>query len=63
MFIECTTTDLTNAKIFLDTVVVMFYEYYTRTYTVKTVIVSYVDGPVGSFGGRSLTPPPPPMFT
>lgn len=43
VFIECTATDLTKAKIVLNTVVTMFSEYCERKYEVETVKVLYPD--------------------
>ncbi|KAI4882224.1 hypothetical protein NFI96_025672 [Prochilodus magdalenae] len=44
VFIECTATDLTKAKIVLDTVVTMFSEYCAEPFTVEEAEVVYPDG-------------------
>lgn len=44
VFIECTATDLTKAKIVLDTLVCMFSKYCKDPYTVERVRVEYPDG-------------------
>ncbi|KAF9437044.1 phenylalanine--tRNA ligase subunit beta [Entomortierella beljakovae] len=49
VFIECTATDLTKAKIVLNTMVTMFSEYCAEPFTVEPVEITYEDGrqPVG----------------
>uniref|UniRef100_A0ABM5G349 Phenylalanine--tRNA ligase beta subunit n=1 Tax=Pogona vitticeps TaxID=103695 RepID=A0ABM5G349_9SAUR len=44
VFIECTATDLTKAKIVLDILVTMFSEYCQKTFTVEAVEVTYPNG-------------------
>ncbi|KAJ3046216.1 hypothetical protein HDV00_000028 [Rhizophlyctis rosea] len=44
VFIECTATDLTKAKIVLNTVVTMFNQYTKEKFTVEPVEVTQVDG-------------------
>ncbi|ERL90480.1 hypothetical protein D910_07829 [Dendroctonus ponderosae] len=44
VFIECTATDLTKAKIVLDTIVCMFSEYCSEKYTSEYVEVVYPNG-------------------
>ena len=44
IFIECTATDLTKAKIVLNTVVAMFSEYCREPFTVEPIDVVYPDG-------------------
>lgn len=44
VFIECTATDLTKAKIVLDTIVTMFSEYCEQPFTVEGAEVVYPDG-------------------
>ncbi|XP_035616727.1 phenylalanine--tRNA ligase beta subunit [Oncorhynchus keta] len=44
VFIECTATDLTKAKIVLDMMVTMFCEYCEEPFTVEEVEVVYPDG-------------------
>ncbi|RIB10673.1 beta subunit of phenylalanyl-tRNA synthetase [Gigaspora rosea] len=44
VFIECTATDLTKAKIVLNTVVTMFSEYCEQPFTAEPVKVIYPDG-------------------
>lgn len=44
VFIECTATDLTKAKIVLDTLVCMFSQYCADQYTAELVEVVYPDG-------------------
>ncbi|KAG6525334.1 hypothetical protein ZIOFF_015290 [Zingiber officinale] len=44
VFIECTATDLTKAKIVLNTMVTMFSEYCTNKFEVEPVEVVYSDG-------------------
>ncbi|XP_031285396.1 phenylalanine--tRNA ligase beta subunit, cytoplasmic [Pistacia vera] len=44
VFIECTATDLTKAKIVLNTMVTMFSAYCERKYEVEPVEVIYADG-------------------
>ncbi|XP_067102292.1 phenylalanine--tRNA ligase beta subunit [Osmerus mordax] len=44
VFIECTATDLTKAKIVLDMVVTMFSEYCAEPFTVEEAEVVYADG-------------------
>lgn len=43
IFIECTATDLTKAKIVVDTIVCAFSQYCSRKYTAETVEVVYPD--------------------
>ena len=43
VFIECTATDLTKAKVVLDTVVTMFSEYCAKPFSVEQVQVVYED--------------------
>lgn len=47
MFIECTATDLTKAKVVLNTVVTMFSEYCTQPFEVEPVEV------VDAFGEKA----------
>lgn len=44
MFIECTATDLTKAKIVLNTLVAMYSRYCAKPYTVEPVQIDYADG-------------------
>ncbi|XP_077146994.1 phenylalanine--tRNA ligase beta subunit [Ranitomeya variabilis] len=44
VFIECTATDLTKAKIVLDIMVTMFSEYCSQPFTVEAAEVIYPDG-------------------
>ncbi|KAJ7324875.1 hypothetical protein JRQ81_017895 [Phrynocephalus forsythii] len=44
VFIECTATDLTKAKIVLDVLVTMFSEYCQKSFTVEAVEVTYPNG-------------------
>lgn len=44
VFIECTATDLTKAKIVLDMCITMFSEYCDQPFTVENAIVNHVDG-------------------
>ncbi|KAL7749993.1 phenylalanine--tRNA ligase subunit beta [Sorochytrium milnesiophthora] len=44
VFIECTATDLTKAKVVLNTMVAMFSEYCKQPFTVEEVEVVYPDG-------------------
>ncbi|XP_004075515.1 phenylalanine--tRNA ligase beta subunit [Oryzias latipes] len=44
VFIECTATDLTKAKIVLDVMVTMFSQYCSRPFTVEEAEVVYPDG-------------------
>ncbi|XP_020858475.1 phenylalanine--tRNA ligase beta subunit isoform X2 [Phascolarctos cinereus] len=44
VFIECTGTDLTKAKIVLDVIVTMFSEYCEKQFTVEAAEVIYPDG-------------------
>ncbi|KAI8893680.1 hypothetical protein BC833DRAFT_607556 [Globomyces pollinis-pini] len=44
IFIECTATDLTKAKIVLNTIVTMYSEYCAKKFTVEPVEVIYPDG-------------------
>lgn len=46
VFIECTATDLTKAKVVLDTIVCMFSQYCTDKYSVEYCEVEYPDGNV-----------------
>ncbi|KAG0262597.1 phenylalanine--tRNA ligase subunit beta [Actinomortierella ambigua] len=52
VFIECTGTDLTKAKIVLNTMVAMFSEYCAEPFTYEAVEVEYEDGRVAT----ALTP-------
>ncbi|KAL7825414.1 hypothetical protein AOLI_G00326210 [Acnodon oligacanthus] len=49
VFIECTATDLTKAKIVLDMVVTMFSEYCAEPFTVEEAEVVYPDGRMFSY--------------
>eukprot|EP00040_Diaphanoeca_grandis_P010730 m.54967 g.54967 ORF g.54967 m.54967 type:complete len:610 (+) comp22000_c0_seq1:41-1870(+) len=49
IFIECTATDMTKAKIVLNMVVCMFSEYCAKPFTIEPVDVIYPDGDVQSF--------------
>ncbi|KAF5300065.1 hypothetical protein FQA39_LY11257 [Lamprigera yunnana] len=49
VFIECTATDLTKAKIVLDTIVCMFSEYCKKTYTAEYCEVIYPDNNVTKY--------------
>ncbi|XP_066476618.1 phenylalanine--tRNA ligase beta subunit [Tiliqua scincoides] len=44
VFVECTATDLTKAKIVLDILVAMFSEYCQKPFTVEAVEVTYPNG-------------------
>lgn len=44
IFIECTATDLTKAKVVLDTLVTMFSQYCQEPFTMESVEVVYPDG-------------------
>uniref|UniRef100_A0A8C5HPJ3 Elongation factor 1-beta n=1 Tax=Gouania willdenowi TaxID=441366 RepID=A0A8C5HPJ3_GOUWI len=44
VFIECTATDLTKAKVVLDTLVTMFSQYCSQPFTVEEAEVVYPDG-------------------
>ncbi|RKO85185.1 B3/4 domain-containing protein [Blyttiomyces helicus] len=44
VFIECTATDITKAKVVLNTVVTMFSEYCSEKFTVEPVEVVHADG-------------------
>lgn len=44
MFIECTATDVTKAKVVLNTVVTMFSEYCSQPFTVEPVQVTDATG-------------------
>ncbi|GBC07595.1 hypothetical protein RclHR1_07550015 [Rhizophagus clarus] len=46
VFIECTATDLTKAKIVLNTIVTMFSEYCMEPFTIEPVEVIYPDGKI-----------------
>ncbi|XP_041120220.1 phenylalanine--tRNA ligase beta subunit-like isoform X3 [Polyodon spathula] len=46
VFIECTATDVTKAKIVLDMVVTMFSEYCDKPFTVEAAEVVYPDGKI-----------------
>lgn len=46
VFIECTATDLTKAKVVLDTIVCMFSKYCAEPYTVEAVQVELLDGTI-----------------
>jgi phenylalanyl-tRNA synthetase beta chain len=60
VFIECTATDLTKAKIVLDMCITMFSEYCDQPFTVENAIVNHVDGTKAVYPGMS--PPSPPNF-
>lgn len=49
IFIECTATDLTKAKITLDTLVTMFSEYCKDQFEVEPVEVEQCDGSVTQY--------------
>jgi phenylalanyl-tRNA synthetase beta chain len=49
VFIECTATDLTKAKIVLDTIVTLFSEYCQEQFTVESVDVHSADGSVVTY--------------
>jgi len=49
IFIECTATDMTKAKIVLNMIVCMFTEYCAKPFTVEPVDVIYPDGDVKTF--------------
>ncbi|KAL1505979.1 hypothetical protein ABEB36_005420 [Hypothenemus hampei] len=49
VFIECTATDITKAKIVLDTLVCMFSQYCADKYTAEVVEVRYPDGTTESY--------------
>ncbi len=52
MFIECTATDLTKAKVVLNTVVTMFSEYCTQPFEVEPVeVVDAFGEKAGGLGG------------
>ena len=53
MFIECTATDLTKAKVVLNTIVCMFAEYCTKPFEVEPVEV--VDAAGQSTGVRGIS--------
>nr|CAD1837671.1 unnamed protein product [Ananas comosus var. bracteatus] len=55
VFIECTATDLTKAKIVLNTVVTMFSEYCERKFEVEPVEVIYSDGKASIYPDLSVT--------
>ncbi|XP_056297065.1 phenylalanine--tRNA ligase beta subunit isoform X2 [Pseudoliparis swirei] len=46
VFVECTATDLTKAKIVLDVIVTMFSEYCAEPFTVEEAEVVYPDGKI-----------------
>lgn len=46
VFIECTATDLTKAKVVLDTICCMFSKYCADAYTIEAVQVELLDGTV-----------------
>ena len=52
VFIECTATDLTKAKIVLDMVVTMFSEYCDKPFTVEEAQVTNLDGSVVTYPGK-----------
>ena len=52
VFVECTATDLTKAKIVLDMVVTMFSEYCEKPFTVEEAIVTNSDGSVLTYPGE-----------
>jgi len=49
VFVECTATDLTKAKIVLDMVVTMFSEYCAEKFSVEEALVKNVDGSILSY--------------
>ncbi|XP_037089037.1 phenylalanine--tRNA ligase beta subunit-like [Pollicipes pollicipes] len=49
VFIECTATDLTKAKVVLDTLVCMFSQYCKEAYTVESAQVEYPTGEKHSY--------------
>ncbi|CAG8561672.1 beta subunit of phenylalanyl-tRNA synthetase [Rhizophagus irregularis] len=49
VFIECTATDLTKAKIVLNTIVTMFSEYCAEPFTIEPVEVIYPDGKICTY--------------
>lgn len=49
IFIECTATDLTKAKIVLDTVVTLFSEYCSKPFQIEAVEVHNADGSVVAY--------------
>ncbi|XP_015246039.1 PREDICTED: phenylalanine--tRNA ligase beta subunit [Cyprinodon variegatus] len=49
IFIECTATDLTKAKIVLDIIVTMFSEYCAKPFTVEQAEVVYPDGQIFTY--------------
>ena len=53
VFIECTATDLTKAKIVLDMIVAMFAEYCDKPFTVEEALVQNVDGTTVTYPGDS----------
>ncbi|KAJ3106082.1 hypothetical protein HDU97_007085 [Phlyctochytrium planicorne] len=54
VFIECTATDLTKAKIVLNTVVAMFSEHVKDQFSVEPVEVRYSDGRVETYPDLSV---------
>jgi len=63
IFIECTATDLTKAKIVLNTVVCMFSEYCEKPFTVEPVDVVGPGGDVVSYPVRSPLSFHPPLVS
>ncbi|XP_034556366.1 phenylalanine--tRNA ligase beta subunit isoform X2 [Notolabrus celidotus] len=49
VFVECTATDLTKAKIVLDMMVTMFSEYCSQPFTVEEAEVVYPDGKIHKY--------------
>ncbi|KAJ3004827.1 hypothetical protein HKX48_001031 [Thoreauomyces humboldtii] len=54
IFIECTATDITKAKIVLNTVVTMFSEYCAKPFTIEPVEVVHADGKSVTYPDLSL---------
>ena len=52
VFVECTATDLTKAKIVLDMVITMFSEYCEKPFTVEEAKVTNLDGSVVAYPGE-----------
>ena len=52
VFVECTATDLTKAKIVLDMIVTMFSEYCDKPFTVEEALVKNVDGSMVTYPGK-----------
>ena len=51
VFIECTATDLTKAKIVLDMMVTMFSQYCDKPFTIEEAVVKNVDGSTAVYPG------------